>query len=207
MMSDTPNISRQYGLERQLQVYLAGLQGQQPAVPISPQALEQRANEQMTPQARGYLSGMDDTMRANRAAFERWRIVPRMLRDISQRDLSIQLLGQQLLFPVLLAPIGVQSILHPDAEVAVARAAASFEMPLILSTASSKSIEEVSTAIGNSIRWFQLYWNKDPELNASFVARAERAGYSAIVVTLDTNLLSWRDQDIQNAYLPFLQGE
>lgn len=206
-MSDAQSFSRPYGLERQLQVYMAGLQGQRPTLPVSPERLEQQAHEQMTREAWGYLDGMARTMQANRAAFERWQIVPRMLRNVSQRDLSTQILTMHLPVPLLLAPIGVQSIIHPDAEVAVARAAAATGVPLILSTASSKTLEEVAAAAGETLRWFQLYWSKDPAFNASVVQRAERAGYRAIVVTLDTTLLSWREQDIQNAYLPFLLGE
>ena len=108
--------------------------------------------------------------------------------------------------PFMLAPIGVMSILHKDADLAVARAARSLGVPLILSTASSTTMEEVAAAMGEAPRWFQLYWPKDDELAASFVSRAERAGYGAIVVTLDTCLLGWRERDIQNAYLPFLLG-
>ena len=206
-MNDTSKNSPAYGLERQFQVYMAGLQGQKPALPVSAEDLEQRANEQMTPEARGYMGGMDDTMKANRDAFRQWHIVPRMLRGVAQRDLNVRIFDMDLLAPVLLAPIGVQSILHPDGEVAVARAAAKVGLPCILSTASSKSIEEVATAIGETLHWYQLYWSKDNDLNASFVRRAEQAGYKAIVVTLDTLMLSWREQDIANAYLPFLKGE
>jgi lactate 2-monooxygenase len=206
-MSDQQPVAKSYGLERQFQVYMAGLQGQRPALPASPEALERQANEHMSTEARGYFGGMEDTMRANRQAFQRWRIIPRMLRNVAQRDLHVQVLGTTLPAPFLLAPIGVQSILHPEAEIAVARAAASLGVPLILSTAASRSIEEVANAAGNTPRWYQLYWSKDDTLNASLVQRAERAGYSAIVVTLDTGILGWREQDIQNAYLPFLQGE
>jgi isopentenyl diphosphate isomerase/L-lactate dehydrogenase-like FMN-dependent dehydrogenase len=206
-LSDTTKKSPPYGPERQLQVYMAGLQGQRLALPVSPEDLEQRANEHMTPEARGYMGGMSDTMQANREAFRQWRIVPRMLRGVAQRDLSAQILDMELPAPILLAPVGVQSILHPDAEVAVARAAAKVGLPCILSTASSKSIEEVAAAMGQTLRWYQLYWSKDNDLNASFVRRAEQAGYKAIVITLDTPILAWREQDIANAYLPFLRGE
>jgi L-lactate dehydrogenase (cytochrome) len=78
---------------------------------------------------------------------------------------------------------------------------------MILSTAASRTIEDVARTLGETPRWFQLYWSKNPALNASLVHRAEQAGYSAIVVTLDTTLLGWREQDIQHAYLPFLKGE
>jgi isopentenyl diphosphate isomerase/L-lactate dehydrogenase-like FMN-dependent dehydrogenase len=106
----------------------------------------------------------------------------------------------------MLAPIGVLSILHPEAELAVARAAAALGIPVILSTCSSTPMEHVAAALGTTPRWFQLYWPRSDELAASFLGRAERAGYSAIVLTLDTYLLSWRERDIQNAYLPFAHG-
>ena len=201
---------RAYGSERQFQIYLTGMASQRPTLPLSYEDLERQAREKLTPEAYGYVAGGaggEQTMRANRAAFERWRIIPRMLRNVAERDPRIELFGATLPAPMLYAPIGVQSIVHPEAEVAVARAAASLDLPIILSTASSKSLEEVAEAMGNTPRWFQLYWSKDNELTASFLSRAERAGYSAIVVTLDTNLLSWRERDLQNAYLPFLLGE
>ena len=197
-------------VDRQTQIYLAGLQGQRPTTPISVEALEQQAREKLSPEAYGYVAGGaggEDTMRANREAFTRWRIVPRMLRNVGQRDLRVQVLGRELPVPVLLAPIGVQSIVHPEAEVAVARAAAGLGVPVILSTAASRSLEEVAQAAGGAVRWFQLYWGRDPEFTASLLERAERAGYGAIVVTLDTAILSWRERDLQNAYLPFLLGE
>lgn len=204
---------RMYGMERQLQIYLAGMQGQRPTTPMTYDLLEEQARQKLSPEAFGYVAGGaggEETMRANRAAFERWQIVPRMLRNVGERNLGAQVLGATLPAPVMLAPIGVQSIVHPDAEVAVARAAASVGVPFILSTASSKTMEEVAQAadaVGKVPCWYQLYWGRDPELTASFLARAERAGYSAIVVTLDTPLLSWRERDIALAYLPFLLGE
>ncbi len=204
---------RLYGTERQMQIYLAGMQGQRPTTPMTYEQLEDQAHQRLTPEAFGYVAGGaggEETMRANHAAFERWQIVPRMLRNVGERDLRVNILGTALPAPVMLAPIGVQSIVHADAEVAVARAAASVGVPFILSTASSKTMEEVAQeadAVGKTPRWYQLYWGRDPELTASFLARAERAGYSAIVATLDTPLLSWRERDISLAYLPFLQGE
>jgi lactate 2-monooxygenase len=103
--------------------------------------------------------------------------------------------------------VGVQSIIHPQGELPVARAARALGVPMVLSTVSSNRLEDVAAELGPTPRWFQLYWPKDPELAASFVQRAERAGYGAIVVTLDTNLLGWRERDLQNGYLPFLAGE
>ena len=109
--------------------------------------------------------------------------------------------------PVLLAPIGVQSIVHPEAELAVGRAAAALGLTFILSTAASHAMEEVAEAVGDASRWYQLYWPRDRDLAESFLGRAEEAGYGAVVVTLDTWMLGWRPRDLQHAYLPFLKGE
>ena len=196
-----------YGLQRQFQVYLAGLQGQRPQLPVSPEDLELAANKAMSPEASGYLDGMAETMQANRAAFQRWRIVPRMLRNVAERDLSVTLFQKRYPAPFLLAPIGVQSIVHPEAEIAAARAAASLGIPFIMSTASTTPLEQVTQAMGEAPRWFQLYWSKNADFNASLLTRAEQAGCDALVVTLDTTLLAWRPSDIHNAYLPFLLGQ
>src|SRR3989442_2055570 len=117
----------------------------------------------MSREASGYLDGMAESMQANREAFRHWRIVPRMLRDVSQRDLSVQLFDQHLPTPILLAPIGVQSIVNAEAEVAVARAAASLGVPLVISTASSVPLEQRAQAMGAVPRLVQLYWSSDPE--------------------------------------------
>jgi isopentenyl diphosphate isomerase/L-lactate dehydrogenase-like FMN-dependent dehydrogenase len=192
-----------------MEIYQAGLAGQKPEVPVAPDQLEERARAVLPPEAYTYVAGAagsEDTARANRAAFGRWRIVPRFLRNVVVRDLGVTLLGRRLPAPLLLAPIGVQSMLHPDAELAVARAARSLGVPLVLSTVSSTPLEAVAATLGEAPRWFQLYWPRDPELAASLVGRAERAGYGAIVVTLDTHLLGWRERDLQLAWLPFLHG-
>jgi lactate 2-monooxygenase len=194
----------------QYEIYFRGLGGERPALPTAVAELEACAREQLTPEAFGYVAGgagAELTMRANLEAFERWRIVPRMLRDVSERDLATNVLGTPLPAPVLLAPVGVQSIVHPDAELAVGRAAAAHGLPAILSTAASNTLEDVAATMGQASRWYQLYWPRERELAASFVARAADAGYSAIVVTLDTWLLGWRPRDLQNGYLPFLKGE
>jgi isopentenyl diphosphate isomerase/L-lactate dehydrogenase-like FMN-dependent dehydrogenase len=146
-------------------------------------------------------------MRANREGFRRWRIVPRFLRNVAERDLSTSVMGLRLRAPVLLAPVGVQSILHPEAELAVARAARSVGVPMVLSTLSSVPLETIAQTLGDVPRWFQLYWPQNNDLAASFLSRAERAGYSALVVTLDTYHLAWRERDLQKAYLPFLQAQ
>jgi lactate 2-monooxygenase len=194
----------------QYEVYLRGLAGERPDLPFSAAELEDLAREKLDPGAFGYVAGAagsEDTARANLEAFRRWRIVPRMLRDVSRRDLSVELFGTRLPAPVLLAPIGVQSIVHPEAELAVARAAASVGVPMVLSTAASNTMEDVAAALGDTPRWFQLYWPRDRELAASLLRRAEEAGYSAVAVTLDTWLLGWRPRDLAQAYLPFMRGE
>jgi lactate 2-monooxygenase len=194
----------------QYEIYALGLSAQTPKLPVSARELQERAREQLSREAYGYVAGgagSEATMSANLRAFERWEIVPRMLRDVSERDLSVSLLGTAMPAPLLLAPVGVQAIVHPDAELAVGRAAAAHGLPAIISTASSHTIEDVAEAMGPASRWYQLYWPRDRDLAASFVARADAAGYAAVVVTLDTWLLGWRPRDLDNAYLPFLKGE
>jgi lactate 2-monooxygenase len=201
------------GPERELQLYAQGLAGGKPSVPVPLALLEAKAKEILAPRAYDYVAGGaggEDTMRANREAFYRWRIVPRMLRNVSKRDLSVEVLGARLPAPILLGPVGVQEIVHKDADVASARAAASLGLPFVLSTMSSRTIEEVAQAaekVAAAPRWFQLYWGKNPEVTASMLQRAERAGYSALVVTLDTHSLGWRERDLHHGYLPFLLGQ
>ena len=194
----------------QFEIYMQGLSGKKPAFPIALPDLEAKAKEVLKPEAYDYVAGgagSEDTVRENLEAFRRWRIVPRMLRGVAERDLSTEIFGRTLPAPVLLAPVGVQSIVHPDAELATAQGAASLGVPIVLSTASSRSMEAVAEAMGDVPRWYQLYWPNDPELCTSFVQRAEKSGYEAIVVTLDTTLLAWRPRDLQHAYLPFLLME
>ena len=209
-MADAPSAPRFRGDDRQSEIYQRGLLGHRLSVPASLALLEQEAMKVLKPQAWDYVAGgagAEDTVRANREAFDRWRLVPRMLCDVSRRDLHTEILGTPLPAPLLLGPVGVQGIIHPDAELAVARAAAALGIPMVLSTVCSHPMEEVARANGSGIRWFQLYWSKDPELTASFLRRAEAAGFGAIVVTLDIPILGWRERDLQYPYLPFLLGE
>ncbi|HEU4393218.1 MAG TPA: alpha-hydroxy-acid oxidizing protein [Solirubrobacterales bacterium] len=191
------------------EIYMRGLAGETPAIPVSVAELERAAIAAMEPRAANYVgagAGSEDTIRANAEAFRRHRIVPRMLRDVADRDLSTELLGTPLPAPLLLAPIGVQKVLHEEGELASARAAAAVGVPMIASTASHFSLEEIAAAGGEAPRWFQLYWANDPGLVKSFVERAERAGYGAIVVTVDTFVPGWKPRDLQQAWLPFLEG-
>ena len=197
------------GMQRQFEIYQLGLAGKKLSIPIPLAELEKKAAEVLTPQAYEYVAGSasgERTARANLAAFDRWRIVPRMLRDVSERDLSVELFGHRLPAPLLLGPVGVQNIIHPDAELAVARAATSLGVPFVLSTVSSRPLEEIGQAMSCAPHWFQLYWGKDHELTTSLLERAEKAGYSALVVTLDTAMLGWRERDLRHPYLPFLLG-
>ncbi|MEW2356848.1 lactate 2-monooxygenase [Spirillospora sp. NPDC029432] len=193
----------------QNEIYLKGLGDVLPELPTDLTRLEALAEARLSARAFGYVAGSagsESTARANRAAFERRRIVPRMLRDVGHRDLSVEVLGTPMPAPVLLAPIGVQSIFHPEGELAVARAAAACGLPMVLSTAASFTIEEVAAANGDGPRWYQLYWPKDRDLAVSFLERAKAAGYTALVVTLDTFTMAWRPRDLDQAYLPFLRG-
>jgi lactate 2-monooxygenase len=194
----------------QNEIYLAGrFGGATPPWPTDLSRLEDLVEERLDPGAAGYVvgsAGSGSTARANREALDRWRIVPRMLRDVGERDLRIEVLGRRLPAPIALAPIGVQSILHPGAEPAAARAAARYGIPYIASSASSTPMEEIAAAMGDAERWFQLYWPRDDEVTKSFLRRARGCGYSVLVVTLDTWLLAWRPRDLDRAYLPFVHG-
>lgn len=194
----------------QYEIYIQGLLGETPEQPLRLADLEALARERLDPRAWGYVAGgasSEDTMAENLAAFRRWRLLPRMLAGVAQRDVSTTVCGTELAAPVILAPIGVMSILHEEGELAVARAAQATGTAMCLSTAASNTIEDVADALGDTPRWFQLYWPADGELARSFVDRAGSRGYSAVVVTLDTMLLGWRPRDLNTAYLPFLQSE
>jgi L-lactate dehydrogenase (cytochrome) len=191
------------------EIYARGLGGETPSIPVAVADLERAAVDAMDERAANYVcagAGGEQTMDANREAFDRRRIVPRMLRDVAERDLSTTVLGTPMPAPLLLAPIGVQKVVHSDGELATARAAASLGLPMIASTASYFTLEQISEANGDAPRWFQLYWANDRALVESFVGRAEAAGYGAIVLTVDTFLPGWKPRDLQQAWLPFLEG-
>ncbi|KAF2830201.1 FMN-dependent alpha-hydroxy acid dehydrogenase, partial [Ophiobolus disseminans] len=151
----------------------------------------------------------ESTHRANLSAFDRYRLRPWMLVQATRRDMSIELFGQRYRSPLLVAPIGVQEIVHPDGEEATARACASVKVPMILSTAATRSIEQVATANGDGDRWYQLYWPKPQaeEFTASLLSRAKANGYKVLVVTLDTFMIGYRPNDLDESYLPFVYGQ
>lgn len=197
-------------LAHQRSIYLAGVSGERPRVPFHVTSLEQEAEKRLSAQAYAYIAGgagAGQTVAANRADFHRWRILPRMLNDVSEVDLSTKLMGLDLPAPLFLAPLGVMELAHPQSDLAIGRAAAKHGVPLILSNQASRPMEMVAKAMGDAPRWFQLYWSREEELVKSLVSRAENCGCSAIVVTLDTKMLGWRVNDLDLAYLPFLRGK
>ena len=146
------------------EIYLRGLGGETPSIPVAIAELERRAAEEMEESAAAYVfagAGTEETMDANRAAFARRRLVPRMLRDVAERDLSTTVLGTEMPAPLLLAPVGVQKIVHEDGELATARAAGALGVPMIASTTSHFTLEEIAEACGDGPHWFQLYWSNE----------------------------------------------
>ena len=197
-------------LDRQREIYLKGLSGDRPMVPIDSDELERRAERAISPEAFAYIAGgagHETSMDSNRQAFRERRILPRMLNDVSERDTSVTLFGRRLPSPFLLSPIGVLEMVDPHGDEAVGRAAAAEDVPMIFSNQASQPMEEVASAMGDGPRWFQLYWSKSDDLVKSLVSRAEACGCEAIVVTLDTTMLGWRTRDLDLAYLPFLRGK
>jgi L-lactate dehydrogenase (cytochrome)/lactate 2-monooxygenase len=197
------------GREVQAAIYREGVFGRRPVVPTTPSGLEAAARRRMSRRGFAYVvgsAGAERTARANVEAFEHWRIVPRMLRDVSKPDAGLDLFGDRLPAPLLLAPIGVLEMAHPDADAAVARAAGALGLPMVLSSQASQPMEQVAAATGAAPHWFQLYWSNNDELAESFVRRAEATGARALVVTLDTHTLGWRTRDLDLGYLPFAHG-
>ncbi|BDP41084.1 lactate 2-monooxygenase [Deinococcus aetherius] len=203
------NIGSGPGRSRQTRVYVRGLGGERPRVPVGPDRLEAAARAKLSAPDFAYLAGgagTERTMRANLAAFERVQLLPRMLSGTRERDLSVELLGLTFPTPLLLAPVGVLECAHPQADLAVARAAAQEGVPFVFSSQASVPMEACAKAMGDSPRLFQLYWGTDDEVTRSFVRRAEACGARAIVLTLDTTLLGWRPRDLDLGHLPFLRG-
>jgi lactate 2-monooxygenase len=197
------------GAEAQNAIYLQGLQGARPEIPSAFANLETRARDVMSPEAWAYVAGgagLESTMAANRCAFDRFAIAPRMLHGAATRDLRVELFGRHLPTPLLTAPIGVLDLAHAHGDLGVARAAAKLGAPMIISSQASTPMEAIAAELGDNPRWFQLYWGKSDALARSFVERAEACGCSAIVITLDTTMLGWRPRDLDLGYLPFLRG-
>ena len=195
----------------QFGIYLEGLTGGRPALPMDPATLEAAAEDAMSTEVWSYVAGGagdEHTQRANVTAFQGWGLVPRMLAGAAQRDLSVELFGQRLATPLVLAPVGVIGICEPEGhgDLTTARASAATGVPMIASTLSQDPMEDVAAALGGSPGWFQLYPPDDRELTESLVRRAEAAGFTAIVITLDTLTLGWRPRDLAIASFPQLTG-
>jgi lactate 2-monooxygenase len=206
-MPDTP---RHIGPETQSAIYVRGLSGARPDLPTSFPELERAARDAMAPEAWAYVAGgagLESTMEANRAAFARWKIVPHMLAGAGQRDVGCELFGRRFAAPLFTSPIGVLEMAHADADLAVARAMARLNLPMIISSQASVPMEEIARANGDGPRFFQLYWGKSDAVAESFVKRAEACGCAGVFITLDTTILGWRPRDLDLGFLPFLRSQ
>ena len=177
--------------------------------PIDFNELEKAAKDTLEPGPFGYIrssAGGEETYRKNINSFSKYSIVPRFLNDVSTLNTEVTIFGKTYPHPLFISPVGVNKIAHEDGEIAVAKAAAKFEFPYIQSTVSSYSIEEIASATPGSSKWFQLYWSSNKEIAFSMAKRAEAAGYEAIVLTVDTVMLGWREEDIRNQFSPLKRG-
>ncbi|HET9648142.1 MAG TPA: alpha-hydroxy-acid oxidizing protein [Microlunatus sp.] len=198
------------GRLRQNAIYRAGARGRRPSVPTDADRLERSARRAMSARAWAYVAGgagQGATMRHNRSAFDRWRIVPRMLHGVTSRDLRTSVLGTPLPAPLLLAPIGAAALVAPHSDVAIARGASAAGTPYVLSSQGCDPMEDTARAMGDVPFWYQLYWSVDDDLVDSMIRRAQDCGARALVVTLDTTMLGWRTQDLDLGSLPFARGE
>ncbi|MGV0742121.1 alpha-hydroxy-acid oxidizing protein [Mycolicibacterium sp. XJ870] len=200
-----------YG-DYQLEIYLQGLSGVLPTMPMDYAALEAKAQAAMPPSIWSYVAGGagdERTQRVNRTAFDRWGLMPRMLNAQRERDLSVDLFGLNLPSPLFMAPIGVLGICGQDGhgDLAGARAAARTGVPMVVSTLTEDPLEDVAAEFGDTPGFFQLYTPTDRELAASLVQRAEAAGFKGIIVTLDTWVPGWRPRDLATSNFPQLRGK
>ncbi|GAA5031566.1 hypothetical protein GCM10023258_29860 [Terrabacter aeriphilus] len=203
-------MSQGFGRAVQSAIYGAGALGTRPTVPTDHDRLEARARKTMSRKGFAYVAGSagsEATARANVAAFDRWQVVPRLLVDTTERDTGVELFGRRHESPFLVAPVGVLSAAHADADLAVARGAREQRVTQVISTQACVPMERIADELAGSGHWFQLYWSSDDALAASLVARAEACGSEALVVTLDTAYLGWRPRDLDLGHLPFARGE
>jgi 4-hydroxymandelate oxidase len=172
------------------------------SIPVNVFDFELLARERLSKMAYDYFAGGASdqvTVRENRAAFERIQLRPHVLRDVSQRDLSVEILGVRHTLPFIIAPMGFMGLAHPEGDVAMARGAGAAGVGLTLSTMASASLEEVAEVASTPL-WFQLYVYKDRGVTRMLVERAETAGYSALVLTVDTPIAGRRELDIRNLW-------
>jgi lactate 2-monooxygenase len=191
-------------VEYEKQIYQRGLQFQRSPFTFQTDKWQAQAEERLSAESKGYVvgnAGTGETTRKNREAFAKWSIVPkRLIKTSGLPNLSTKVFGEKYPFPIAVAPVGVQRIFNPEGELVSAAAAVEQSVPYIMSTASSTSIEDVAKANGDGVRWYQLYWpqNEHDDITASILSRAKKAGFSALFVTLDTYILGWRPNDMDN---------
>jgi lactate 2-monooxygenase len=195
----------------QNEIYNAGLSGILPEFPVDFATLEKRAHEALGPMLTNYVAGGcgdEHTQDSNSSAFHHWGMVPRMMVDCASRDLSIELFGHRFPTPLFMAPIGLNgdATQDKDGDLAAARASAQTGIPFCASTLANHPLEEVKAACGDTPAFFQLYTPKHRGLAESLIRRAEEAGYSALVVTLDTWVTGWRPRDLNASNFPQLRG-
>ncbi|KAF8194354.1 oxidoreductase [Mycena galopus ATCC 62051] len=188
-----------------------GRKGVEPLGTVVFDEIEAKAKEKLKDYGGAFMyaggsAGTNSTYRGNQRAFEKYRIVPRMLVDATTRSLETTIFGVKYPSPIFIAPIGVQGIFSAEAELGAARAAKNIGVPFIMSTASTRSIEDVAEANGDGHRWYQLYWPAGKDVLLSILSRAKASGFTALVVTLDTMLLGWRPHDLETSYIPFGHG-
>ncbi|CAM5242779.1 alpha-hydroxy-acid oxidizing protein [Streptomyces tanashiensis] len=200
----------QFG-DYQNEIYLNGLGGVTPALPMTYAELEAKAQGALPPSVLSYVAGGagdEFTQRANVRAFERWGLYPRMMVGAARRDMTVDLFGHTLPSPLFMAPVGVIGLCAQDGhgDLATARAAARTGVPMVASTLTVDPLEQVAAAYGDTPGFFQLYTPTDRDLAASLVHRAETAGFKGIVVTLDTWVTGWRPRDLAAGNFPQLRG-
>lgn len=200
----------QFG-DYQNEIYLQGLAGIVPPLPMAFAELEAKAATALPPSVWSYVAGGagdERTQRANCTAFDGWGLIPRMFVGAAKRDLSVDLFGMTLPSPLFMAPIGVIGLCAQDGhgDLATARAAARTGVPMVASTLTVDPMEDVAAALGETPGFFQLYTPTDRDLAASLVQRAEAAGFKGIVVTLDTWVTGWRPRDLSTSNFPQLRG-
>ncbi|MDG3009567.1 lactate 2-monooxygenase [Rhodococcus sp. D2-41] len=195
----------------QYEIYLQGLGGVLPKLPMTFAEWERRAEAALPESVWSYVvggAGDERTQRANVEVFDRWGLMPRMMVGATERDLSVDLWGMHWPTPVFMAPIGVIAMCAQDGhgDLATARAAARTGVPMIGSTLMEDTLEDVAGELGETPGLFQLYTPTDRDLALSLIHRAEQAGYKGIVVTLDTWIPGWRPRDLATSNFPQLRG-
>jgi lactate 2-monooxygenase len=194
-------------LQRQRKMYIDGFAGITPAIPVSYAALEAKARRILSPEAFAYLAGgagNELTIRANQLALESVKIHPHMLGGVQEVSMIQKWRAHTLPAPFMLAPIGVLELAHPQGDLAVARACQARQIPMIMSSQASNTMEAIAAVLGDTPRSFQLYHSKSDDVSKSFIQRAERINAQAIIVTLDTTMLGWRTRDLALGYSPFI---